>query len=98
MSNENSAEAQMNQFVDIVSFVHLFINLAEIVVHQSEEVSSKFIQLVNAYLGVEDSLKSEKRENEIIENHFFLARNHRLILTAFTPWTSQVAPHKGESR
>jgi hypothetical protein len=60
MSNENSAKGQMDQFVDIVSFVDFVINSTEIVVHQSEEVSAKFVQLINADLGVENPLESEK--------------------------------------
>jgi hypothetical protein len=95
VSNENSAQGQMNQFVDIVSFVHFVINLTEIVVHQSKEISSKFIQLINTYLGIENSLEPEERKNEIVEKQFFLTRNHSLILTAFT---TQVPPHQSESR
>lgn len=95
MSDENSAQGQMNQLVDIVSFVHFVINLTEIVVHQSKEISSKFIQLINTYLGIENSLEPEERQNEIVENQFFLTRNHSLILTAFT---TQVTPHQCEPR
>jgi hypothetical protein len=41
-------------------------------VHQLEKVGFQVIQLVDAYLGIEDTLESEKAQDEVVEDLILL--------------------------
>jgi hypothetical protein len=50
----------MNDLVDLFALVGFLVNQGEVVVHQLEKVGFQVIQLVDSYLGIEDTLKAEE--------------------------------------
>lgn len=62
----------MYDLVDLFALIRLLVYQGEVVVHQLEKVGFQIIQLVDAYLGIEDTLESEKAQDEVIEDLILL--------------------------
>lgn len=58
----------MNDLVDLFALVGFLVNQGEVVVHQLEKVGFQVIQLVDSYLGIEDTLEAEESQDEIVED------------------------------
>jgi hypothetical protein len=58
----------MNDLVDLFALVGFLVNQGEVVVHQLEKVGFQVIQLVDSYLGIEDTLEAEEGKDEIVED------------------------------
>lgn len=62
----------MYDLVDLFALIRLLVYQGEVVVHQLEKVGFQIIQLIDAYLGIEDTLESEKAQDEVIEDLILL--------------------------
>jgi hypothetical protein len=58
----------MYDLVDLFALIGLLVYQVEVVMHQLEKVGFQVIQLVDAYLGIEDTLESEKAQDEVVED------------------------------
>ena len=62
----------MNDLVDLFALVGFLVNQGKVVVHQLEKVGFQVIQLVDSYLGIEDTLEAEESQDEIVEDLILL--------------------------
>jgi hypothetical protein len=58
----------MYDLVDLFALVGLLIDQGKIVVHQLEKVGFQVIELVDSYLGIEDTLEAEEAQDEVVED------------------------------
>lgn len=58
----------MNDLVDLFALVSFLVNKGKVVVHQLKKVGFQVIQLVDSYLGIEDTLEAEESQDEIVED------------------------------
>ena len=72
MRHKYHAQCQMNDLVDLFPLVGFLVNQGEVVVHQLEKVGFQVIQLVDSYLGIEDTLEAEEGQDEIVEDLILL--------------------------
>lgn len=87
----------MNYSVDLILFVDLFVNEAEVLVHKLEHVASNVIELVYANLGIEDCLEPEEGKNEIVEDQVVWNGFGRLLSMAASRCGAARA-HEGVAR
>lgn len=57
----------MYDLVDLFALIGLLVYQGEVVMHQLEKVGFQVIQLIDAYLGIEDTLESEEAQDEVVE-------------------------------
>ena len=58
----------MYDLVDLFALIGLLVYQGEVVMHQLEKVGFQVIQLVDSYLGIEDTLEAEEGKDEIVED------------------------------
>ena len=58
----------MYDLVDLFALIGLLVYQGEVVMHQLEKVGFQVIQLIDAYLGIEDTLESEEAQDEVVED------------------------------